>query len=53
MQEAMDDPGRLETLGSRGYLYSDDGQIPSKEEHALSVIRCYERLLGPTTEVVN
>jgi len=53
MQEAMDDPGRLATLGSRGYLYSDDGQIPSKEEHALSVIRCYERLLGPTTEVVN
>ena len=53
MQEAMDDPVKLAALGSRGYLYSDDGQIPSKEEHALSVIRCYERLLRLATEVVN
>ena len=46
MQEAMDDPSRLAELGSRGYLHSKDGQIPSKEEHAVSVIRFYEGLLG-------
>ena len=46
MQEAMNDPVRLANLGSRGYLYSDDGQIPSKEEHAFSVIQCYKELLA-------
>jgi len=46
MHEAMDDPSRLAELGSRGYLHSKDGQIPSKEEHAVSVIRFYEGLLG-------
>ena len=46
MQEAMDDPSRLADLGSRGYLHSKDGQIPSKEEHAVSVIRFYEGLIG-------
>ena len=46
MQEAIDDPVRLANLGSRGYLYSDDGQIPSKEEHAFSVIQCYKELLA-------
>ena len=46
MQEAMDDPSRLAELGSRGYLHSKDGQIPSKEEHAVSVIGFYEGLLG-------
>jgi len=51
MREAMNDPVRLASLGNRGYLYSDDGQIPSKEDHALSVIQCYNELIAP--EVVN
>jgi len=52
MQKAIDNPDQLADLGARGYLYSEDGQIPSKEEHAASVIRYYEALLGKK-EVVN
>jgi hypothetical protein len=34
MQEFVDDPDRARALGLRGYLYSEDGQVPSIEEHA-------------------
>ena len=53
MKEAMDDPDKLATLGNRGYLYSEDGKIPSKENHARSIIQHYERLIGQDTEAVN
>lgn len=53
MQTALDDPEHLAVLGLKGYLYSEDGQIPSKEAHAATVIRCYEKLLSTTLGVTN
>ncbi len=46
MQLAISDSDKFEKLGSKGYLYSRDGQIPAKEEHATAIISHYERLLG-------
>ena len=51
MLRAINNPDGLRDLGRRGYLYSDDGQIPSKEKHALAVLNHYERLLEVTNEV--
>ena len=50
MQKAINNPDGLFELGKRGYLYSNDGQIPSKEEHVASVIKYYEMLLGRKME---
>ena len=41
MQQAIDEPERMAKLGERGYLYSDDGQIPSDEQHINEVILDY------------
>jgi len=40
-------------LGRRGYLYSEDGLIPSKEHHATEVLRCYENLLSRKMDVIS
>jgi glycosyltransferase involved in cell wall biosynthesis len=53
MQKALTDSEALERIGKRGYLYSDDGQIPSNKEHAAAVIQCYEKLLKELMEVAN
>ena len=45
MQQAIDDPQRMSKLGSRGYLYSKDGQIPSIESHVKAILGHYNRLL--------
>ncbi len=52
MQSALEDPASMASLGSKGYLYSEDGQIVSKEVHAAKIIRCYETLIHPTMEVI-
>jgi len=44
MQQAIDEPARLKKLGERRYLYSDDGQIPSDEEHINEVLLDYYAL---------
>ena len=51
MQRALDNPDHVIQLGHRGYLYSEDGMIPSKELHATEVLRCYEELLSTKVEV--
>jgi glycosyltransferase involved in cell wall biosynthesis len=45
MQAAVENPESFLALGSTGYLFSDGGQIPSKETHASSIIDHYRRLL--------
>jgi len=46
MQQAIDDPERFAKLGQRGYLYSDDRQIPSDDEHIKEILTHYHALLG-------
>jgi glycosyltransferase involved in cell wall biosynthesis len=53
MQRAIENPDHLAQLGRRGYLYSEDGLIPSKERHATEVLRCYENLLSRKMDVIS
>ncbi len=47
MQTLVDDPALGERLGSRGYLYSDSGDVPSLQHHVTAVESVYRELLGP------
>ncbi|MCY4046611.1 MAG: glycosyltransferase [Candidatus Dadabacteria bacterium] len=44
MRAAVADPVSLKRMGKRGYLFSDDGQIPCARRHADEVLRHYGRL---------
>ena len=45
MQRLADDPSLPTRLGARGYLYSDDGDIPGVEHHVREVEALYDRVL--------
>lgn len=45
MQRMADDPDLARRLGGRGYLQSEDGNVPDMVEHAHSIERIYEALL--------
>lgn len=44
MQMFVEDPKLAKTLGQHGYLFSDDGNIPSIEEHIVSLQKIYTEL---------
>ena len=44
MQRLADDPQLARRLGSRGYLQSEDGNVPGMREHSLAVERIYASL---------
>lgn len=44
MQRAIQEPEQIAKLGQRGYLYSNDGQIPSIESHVDQLIDLYLNL---------
>ena len=46
MQRMLDDPKRAHELGERGYLYSDDGQIPSIVDHVIEIEKLYEDVIS-------
>ncbi|MEB0139820.1 MULTISPECIES: glycosyltransferase [unclassified Undibacterium] len=46
MQCMVDDPVRARELGERGYLYSDDGQIPSIIDHVIEIENLYRDVLS-------
>ena len=46
MQRLADDPRLAERLGSRGYVQSDDGNVPDMVEHSLAVESIYHGLMG-------
>ncbi len=46
MQRFVDDPKLAAKLGRRGYLYSQDGGIPSIEEHVRDLAGLYERAMS-------
>jgi len=45
MQRLVDDPKLAEQLGSRGYLQSDDRNIPSLDSHTSAIEDIYRHLL--------
>lgn len=45
MQFFLDNPKQIEILGKRGYIQSEDGNIPSLEEHIASVLQLYKKLI--------
>ena len=46
MQTLLDDPKLAERLGEKGYLFSDDGQIPDIESHIHDLEYHYKQLLS-------
>ena len=46
MQRLADDPQLARQLGRRGYVQSDDGNVPDMVEHSLSVERVYGSLIN-------
>ncbi len=45
MQQFVDDPALARRLGQRGYLYSENGDVPAIEDHVRAVERIYGRVL--------
>ena len=41
------DPAKAARMGRRGYLYSDDGQIPSVDEHVAALEEVYAAITNP------
>jgi len=50
MKRALDDQTHLKKLGHRGYLYSDDGSVPSLESHILTILELYKELISESLE---
>ena len=50
MQRLADDPALAGRLGGRGYVQSEDGNVPEMVEHSLAVEKIYDGLLGGGTE---
>lgn len=48
MQTIVDNPDMLDSLEQRGYLYSDDGQIPDIHDHAKTMVSLFNGLLKNT-----
>lgn len=46
MQRFVVDPDLANRLGGRGYLYSEDGEIPSVEEHVAEIETLYQQVLS-------
>ncbi len=45
MQQFVDDPALARRLGRRGYLYSENGDVPAIEDHFCAVEGLYRRVL--------
>ena len=45
MQMLVDDPALAKKLGNRGYIYSDNGDIPSIDQHIIDLEDCYRKVM--------
>jgi len=45
MQRFVDDPGLATRLGARGYVFSENGDIPDVENHVREIEKLYEQVL--------
>lgn len=46
MQRLVDDPELARQLGQRGYLFSDDGEIPDIQSHVVDLEEQYKRVMN-------
>jgi len=46
MQRLVQDPALAQSLGERGYLFSDDGEIPDIHAHAIDLEQQYKRVMN-------
>jgi glycosyltransferase involved in cell wall biosynthesis/MoaA/NifB/PqqE/SkfB family radical SAM enzyme len=53
MQQLVDDPIMASRLGGRGYLYSESGDVPSMQDHALAMEDLYRETARQNTRTVN
>ncbi|WP_372365114.1 glycosyltransferase [Candidatus Uabimicrobium sp. HlEnr_7] len=45
MQYALDHPGEMKNFGKKGYLFSDDGQVPSIQNHCTALEKFYQNVV--------
>jgi hypothetical protein len=45
MQKFADNPETAKELGNRGYLFSENGDIPDIEKHVCDIEEIYKQLL--------
>ena len=45
MQRFVDDPGFARCLGRRGYIFSENGEVPAIEDHVREIERLYDQIL--------
>ncbi|MGE6473453.1 glycosyltransferase [Serratia proteamaculans] len=45
MQRLLDDPALARQLGERGYLFSNDGDIPAIDQHIVDLEALYQRVM--------
>ncbi|MBP7077049.1 MAG: glycosyltransferase [Bacteroidales bacterium] len=45
MQYAANHPGKMQELGSRGYLYHEKGEVPCIEDHCATLVAIYQKLI--------
>ncbi|KAJ1435659.1 hypothetical protein B484DRAFT_265579 [Ochromonadaceae sp. CCMP2298] len=50
MQRALEQPRGLQTLAQRGYLHSEDGQVPCIAQHVEQMLQLYRALLPSTAQ---
>ncbi|MCX7997555.1 MAG: glycosyltransferase, partial [Leptospiraceae bacterium] len=43
---ALENPDFMKTLGKRGYLYSEDGNVVSIEKHCKELVQIYKSLIS-------
>ena len=46
MQRLLDNPMFAQQLGARGYLFSDDGEIPGIDEHIQELVALYKQVIS-------
>ena len=46
MQRLVQDPALAQSLGERGYLFSDDGEIPDIHAHVIDLEQQYKRVMN-------
>ncbi|MDD4149196.1 MAG: glycosyltransferase [Bacteroidales bacterium] len=45
MEFALQNPEHLKKIGERGYLYNENGNVPSIEDHCLELTNCFKKLI--------
>ena len=45
MKFAVSNPGKMKTLGERGYLYSADGSVPNIQDHCKELEKIYSKFI--------